>query len=87
MQGDVRLTRAALYILDRAGRREPMRFVLARPSVAESTVTDVSLREGRSYELRLVRVASGVISGLLDPVEELPVLAVGHLVPIDGKRP
>jgi len=63
MQGAVRLTRAALYILDNGGRREPMRFVLARPSVGEPAVLDVSVREGRSPELRRVRVATGDAGG------------------------
>ena len=63
VQGAVRLTRAALYILDNAGRREPMRFVLKRSSTVEPAVLDVSLREGRSPELRRVRVDASDAAG------------------------
>jgi hypothetical protein len=61
MQGDIRLTRVALYLLDHSSRREPMRFVLARPSVGEPAVLDVSLRQGSSPEFWRVRVDVGDI--------------------------
>jgi hypothetical protein len=40
---DLRLTRAALYLFDRSGRREPMRFVLLSAGPSESAVVDAEL--------------------------------------------
>lgn len=40
---DLRLTRAALYLFDRSGRREPVRFVLLSPGPSETSVVDAEL--------------------------------------------
>ncbi|MFH1688815.1 MAG: hypothetical protein ABIE42_01085 [Candidatus Eisenbacteria bacterium] len=63
VQGDVRLTHAALYLLDKSGRREPMRFPLSLSAGSDAAVLDVSLREGSSPELRQVRVIVGAADG------------------------
>jgi hypothetical protein len=63
VQGDVRLTRAALYLLDNSGRREPMRFALSRSAGSDAAVLDVSLRDGSSPSLRRVRVVIGAAGG------------------------
>ena len=59
VQADVRLTRAALYVIDSSGRRDPMRFVFLRSVDSDVTVLDASLLEGRTPELRRVRVRMG----------------------------
>ena len=59
VQGDVRLTRAALYVIDSGGRRDPMRFVFLRSADSDVAVLDASLLEGRTPELRRVRVRVG----------------------------
>ena len=59
VQADVRLTRAAFYVIDRGGRRDPMRFVFLSSSNADVVVLDVSINEGRTPELRRVRVRMG----------------------------
>jgi len=59
IQADVRLTRAAFYIIDRGGRRDPMRFVFLSSSDSDAVVLDVSLLEGRTPELRRVRIRVG----------------------------
>jgi len=56
VKGDLRLTRAAFYIVDKSGRRDTMRFVLARAVDSEPAVLDVSLMEGSAPEFRRVRV-------------------------------
>ena len=55
VQADVRLTRAAFYVIDRGGRRDPMRFVFLRSSDSDVVVLDVSINEGRTPERRRVR--------------------------------
>ena len=55
----MRLTRAALYVIDSGGRRDPMRFVFLRSADSDVAVVDVSLLEGRTPELRRVRVRMG----------------------------
>ncbi len=59
VQADVRLTRAAFYVIDRGGRRDPMRFVFLSSADSDVVVLDVSLREGRTPELRRVRIRMG----------------------------
>ncbi len=59
VQADVRLTRAAFYVVDRGGRRDPMRFVFLSSSNSDIVVLDVSIDEGRTPELRRVRVRMG----------------------------
>ena len=59
VQADVRLTRAALYVIDSGGRRDPMRFVFLRSADSDVAVLDASLLEGRTPELRRVRVRVG----------------------------
>ena len=56
MQTDLKLTRAALYLIDKSGRRQPMRFALFRESSGGAVVTDVALSEGPSPERGMVRV-------------------------------
>lgn len=63
IKSDVRLTRVALYLLDRTGRREPMRFLLSPADAHDAAVLDATLLEGSSPELRKVRVAVGASSG------------------------
>jgi hypothetical protein len=63
VQGDVQLTHAALYLLDKNGRREPMRFSLSLSAGADVAVLDVTLREGSSPELGRVRVTVGAAAG------------------------
>jgi hypothetical protein len=53
------MTRAALYLLDRSARREPMRFAFVRSMPDEPVVLDVALHEGSSPERRRVRVFVG----------------------------
>lgn len=59
VQADVRLTRAALYVIDRGGRRDPMRFVFLRSADSDVAVLDVSLLGGSTPALRRVRVRMG----------------------------
>ena len=59
VQADVRLTRAAFYVIDRGGRRDPMRFVFLNSSNSDVVVLDVSINEGRTPELRRVRIRMG----------------------------
>jgi len=59
VQADVRLTRAALYVIDRGGRREPMRFVFLRSAGTDVAVLDVSLLETSTPALGRVRVRVG----------------------------
>jgi len=59
VQADVRLTRAALYVIDRGGRREPMRFVFLRSAVTDVAVLEVNLLETSTPALRRVRVGVG----------------------------
>ncbi|MEA3408881.1 MAG: hypothetical protein U9Q95_00880, partial [Candidatus Eisenbacteria bacterium] len=59
VQADVRLTRAALYVIDRGGRRDPMRFVFLRSAGTDVELLDVSVLEGSAPELRRVRVRVG----------------------------
>ncbi len=59
VQADVRLTRAALYVIDRGGRRNPMRFVFLRSADSDIAVLDVSLLGGATPALRRVRVRMG----------------------------
>lgn len=59
VQADVRLTRAAFYVIDRGGRRDPMRFVFLSSSDSDVVVLDVSIDKGRTPELRRVRVRMG----------------------------
>jgi hypothetical protein len=59
LQSDVRMTRAALYLLDRAGRRDPMRFAFRRSESSEPIVVGAGIREGRTPETRRVRVTIG----------------------------
>lgn len=59
VQADVRLTRAALYVIDRGGRREPMRFVFLRSADSDVAVLDVHLFEASTPALRRVRVRMG----------------------------
>ncbi len=59
VQADVRLTRAALYVLDRGGRRDPMRFVFLRSANSDVAVLDVSLLKGSTPAHRRVRVRMG----------------------------
>lgn len=60
MQSDVRLTRAAIYFLDRAGRREPMRFGISRDPGTGYALKDVRFIPGKAAERPAVRI---VISG------------------------
>ncbi len=59
VQADVRLTRAALYVIDRGGRRNPMRFVFLRSADSDVAVLDVYLLETSTPALRRVRVRMG----------------------------
>jgi hypothetical protein len=59
LQSDVRMTRAALYLLDRGGRRDPLRFAFTRSEAKEPVVLDVTLRDGKTPEARKVRVTIG----------------------------
>ena len=59
VQADVRLTRAALYVFDRGGRRDPMRFVFLNSADSDVVVLDVSVHEGRTPERRRVRIRMG----------------------------
>jgi hypothetical protein len=59
IQGDLRMTRAALYLLDRSGRRDPMRFAFARSEAEEPIVLDATVREGTATESRRVRITIG----------------------------
>ncbi len=59
IQSDVRMTRAALYLLDRGGRRDPMRFAFRRSEPAEPIVEGAEVREGKTTETRRVRVTVG----------------------------
>jgi hypothetical protein len=59
IQSDVRMTRAALYLLDRGGRRDPLRFTFARSDAKEPVVLDVALLDGKTPESRRVRVTIG----------------------------
>lgn len=59
VQADVRLTRAALYVIDRGGRRNSMRFVFLRSADSDIAVLDVSLLGGATPALRRVRVRMG----------------------------
>ncbi len=59
VQADVRLTRAALYVIDRGGRRNPMRFVFLRSADSDVAVLDVDLLESSTPALRRVRVRMG----------------------------
>jgi hypothetical protein len=61
---DVRLTRAALYLFDRGGRRDPARFVLGSAGRSETAVTDVRLIRATGEGRPLVRVATSGSSGL-----------------------
>jgi hypothetical protein len=63
IEGAVRLTRAALYMIDKGGRRDPLRFALTRSDTASPVVLDASLHEGRAPGLRRVRVAIGDADG------------------------
>jgi hypothetical protein len=42
-RADLRLTRAALYLFDKSGRREPVRLALSSPGLAEAAVEDAQL--------------------------------------------
>ncbi|MCK4510111.1 hypothetical protein KAW64_00140 [bacterium] len=59
VQADVRLTRAALYVIDRGGRRNPMRFVFLRSADSDVAVLDVYLLEASTPAHRRVRVRMG----------------------------
>jgi hypothetical protein len=59
VQADVRLTRAALYVIDRGGRRDPMRFVFLRSADSDVAVLDVYLLEASTPAHRRVRVRMG----------------------------
>lgn len=59
VQGDLRMTRSALYLLDRGGRRDPMRFAFVRSEAKEPIVLDATLHEGKAPESRRVRVTIG----------------------------
>jgi hypothetical protein len=56
---DVRLTRAALYVFDRSGRRDPMRFSVRGDVAREYTVIDAELLPGASPDVDVVRVDIG----------------------------
>lgn len=58
-QGDVRLTRAALYVMDRSWRRGPTRLVFAPTAGAEPVVQEVTVSAGKSPEIGIVRVRVG----------------------------
>jgi hypothetical protein len=59
LQGDVRLTRVALYVIDRSWRRGPSRLVFEPSPNGEPVIQDVSLAEGKSPERRRVRIRVG----------------------------
>jgi hypothetical protein len=61
---DVRLTRAALYLFDRSGRRDPVRFVLMSPGPSETTVVDAELRMDDRTGRPRVRVNTSGPAGL-----------------------
>jgi hypothetical protein len=61
---DVRLTRAALYMFDRSGRRDPVRFVLGSPGRSETAVVDARLVRGKGEGRPRVRVATSGPAGL-----------------------
>jgi len=69
VQGDVRLTRVALYVIDKTWRRGPQRFVFEPSRTGEPVVRDVTLAEGKSPERRRVRIRVG---GSSDYVVEFP---------------
>lgn len=56
IQADIRLTRAALYLFDRGGRREPMRLVFAPEQVIDMVIADVQLLGGTTPERGRVRL-------------------------------
>lgn len=56
IQVDVRLTRAALYLFDRAGRKEPMRFGVSRTPLTDYVLSDAKVLAGDSPERPVVRV-------------------------------
>jgi len=56
LTGDVHLTRSALYLFDRAGRREPMRFLLAPSSPSDAVVADATLVSDAAGGARTVRI-------------------------------
>jgi hypothetical protein len=61
---DLRLTRAALYMLDRSGRRDPVRFALGPAGGSESSVTDARLIRAVTQGRPRVRVAVSEPAGL-----------------------
>ena len=56
LRADVHLTRAALYLFDRTGRREPMRFPLVAASARDGVVDGVTLSEGAGEAARAVQI-------------------------------
>lgn len=56
---DVRLTRAALYVFDRSGRRDPMRFSVRGDAARESRIVDAELLPGASPDVDVVHVDIG----------------------------
>jgi hypothetical protein len=55
-KADVHLTRSALYLFDRGGRREPMRFPMRPSSARDSAVEGVTLSDGAGQGESVVQV-------------------------------
>jgi hypothetical protein len=58
-QADVHLTRSALYVLDRGGRRNPMRFALRPGAHNEPHVVDAQVSADRERSEGTVRIEAG----------------------------
>lgn len=55
-KADVHLTRSALYLFDRGGRREPMRFSLTPSSPRDSVVAEAALSAEAAQGGRVVQI-------------------------------
>ena len=64
-RADVRLTRAAFYVFDKSGKRDPMRFVISLESVNELGVFDARLdRKGGGPVTVTVRIVGKAKMGV-----------------------
>jgi hypothetical protein len=57
-KADLRLTRAALYLFDHTGRRDPVHFTLTSPTETEKAVVDAELLNDPSAARPRVRVVT-----------------------------